>query len=273
MSHDHILPGFTDAGAHCRHLAFFDGALSLLRQAVSTGFMTPQRAIERVTGEPARWFNLKTGTLKVGAPADVVLLNPDALRAPIPEPIEVEDRTIQDALRMVKRGSEEAVAAVFIRGAQVVADGVPLATLGAQPLGTTMTPTTSADDVLARHRNRIDDRTVDHPFSSYWDVFVLKHRNALNVALHCVGVVLLWAIPAWALLAGNPWLLLALPISQGLGLAGHRLFEQSYVDTRDAIFSWRAVLALHRLFLEVVTGRYPAHVRRLTAQLEAWQRR
>ncbi len=37
MAHPHILPGFTDAGAHSRNLAFFDGALALLRQAVDHG--------------------------------------------------------------------------------------------------------------------------------------------------------------------------------------------------------------------------------------------
>src|SRR5437762_11212805 len=75
MAHPHILPGFTDAGAHARNVACFDGALSLLRQAVQTGFMSPQRAIERVTGEPARWFNLDAGVLRVGAAADVVVLD------------------------------------------------------------------------------------------------------------------------------------------------------------------------------------------------------
>jgi N-acyl-D-aspartate/D-glutamate deacylase len=32
MAHPHIIPGFSDAGAHSRHLAFFDSALSLLRR-------------------------------------------------------------------------------------------------------------------------------------------------------------------------------------------------------------------------------------------------
>ncbi|MGH6611101.1 MAG: hypothetical protein ACRECQ_12680, partial [Burkholderiaceae bacterium] len=70
LAHPHILPGFSDAGAHARNIAFFDSAIALLRQAVQTRFITPERAIARVTSEAARWFNLDAGTLRVGARAD-----------------------------------------------------------------------------------------------------------------------------------------------------------------------------------------------------------
>ena len=106
MRHPYILPGFTDAGAHVRNLGYYDGALSLLKQAVTTKFLTPEAAIARVTGEPAQWFRLNTGVLKVGAQADLLLLNPIALQQPLTSPVEISDPVLDGEPRMVKRGSE-----------------------------------------------------------------------------------------------------------------------------------------------------------------------
>ena len=77
---EHILPGFTDAGAHVQNLGFYDGAISLLKQAVQTGFMSPEKAISRVAGEAAHWFRLDTGVLHTGAKADFILINPQHLK-------------------------------------------------------------------------------------------------------------------------------------------------------------------------------------------------
>jgi N-acyl-D-aspartate/D-glutamate deacylase len=136
MSHPHILPGFTDAGAHVRNLGYYDGALSLLKQAVVTQFMKPEVAISRVTGEPAQWFRLDTGIVQIGAKADVVLLNPDALNQPISPQVEVFDPVLDGEPRMVKRGSEEIIKAVYIHGAKVVEQGKVNERLGREQLGT-----------------------------------------------------------------------------------------------------------------------------------------
>src|SRR5262245_18001415 len=116
MSQEFILPGFTDARAHVQSLDYYDSAISLLKQAVTTGFMPVERAVSRVTSEPARWFRLDAGTLKVGARADLLLINPDHLRAPISQQVEIEDQALDGAIRMVKRGSEQIVEAVYING-------------------------------------------------------------------------------------------------------------------------------------------------------------
>jgi N-acyl-D-aspartate/D-glutamate deacylase len=80
LAHPHIHPGFTDAGAHSRNLAFFDGALAVLREAVSTACMSPERAVARVTGEVARWFNLDAGELREGRRADLCFSLPPPCR-------------------------------------------------------------------------------------------------------------------------------------------------------------------------------------------------
>lgn len=272
LSHPHIQPGFTDAGAHVRNLAFQDGPLALLRESLESGFMTPERAIERCTGEAAEWFRLDAGVLEAGRRADVVLLDPAGLRD-AGEALEIRDPLLDGAARMVKRGSEKAVRAVFIAGRLASGSGEAGPALGREALGRVLRPLPS-DEVSARRlRNRIDDRTVDHPFTRYWDVFVLKHQDPRNVALHCVGVVVFYGLLAAAALTRSPWWLAALPSSQLIGLLGHRLFEPSFVDPQDAVFSLRASACLNVMFWRVITGRYAGDVARLRARLERYRRR
>jgi len=270
MRHPHILPGFTDAGAHCRNLAYFDGALSLLKQAVQTGFMAPEAAVHRVTGEPARWFNLDTGVIREGKQADLVVLRPEALASPLDKANEIQDPLLNGAMRMVKRHKTQGVLHVFIAGREAVREGEPLPVLGQERLGCLLastSPTHGKAVVLARHRNRISDGLVDHPLEDYWEVFVLKHQRHGNVALHCLAFMLMYVLVGWALLAAEPLILLLLPLSQLTGLLGHFLFERSHVDIRDAVFSWRALWSLHRMFFLVVTGRYAKEVQEMRRRL------
>lgn len=53
-------------------------ALGLTLQLVRAGKLSPARAVELLSWGPARIFNLGGGTLHPGAPADVVVFNPDA---------------------------------------------------------------------------------------------------------------------------------------------------------------------------------------------------
>lgn len=140
MQHPYIFPGFTDAGAHVRNLGYYDGALSLLKQAATTHFLPPETAIYRVTGEPAHWFRLDTGVLKIGAKADLVLLNPQALNQPISPQVEISDPVLDGEPRRVKRGSDDIVQAVYINGIQVVHRGQVSERLGREQLGTVLSP-------------------------------------------------------------------------------------------------------------------------------------
>src|SRR6267142_162871 len=266
MAHPHILPGFTDAGAHSRNLAYFDGALALLREAVATGFMPPERAIARVTGEAARWFNLAAGELREGRRADLVLLEPSALHEPVPAPVEGADPLLDGARRMVKRSADRAVRSVYIAGREMVRDGAPLPALGREPAGTLLEPAVrlrGRSAVLKRYRNRIDDDTLDHPFRDYWDVFVFKHQQPRNVAMHCIAVLLMYCAVGSLVLTASPWWLLLALFSQAFGFAGHMLFERNHVDVRDAVFSWRASWCLNRMLFAVLLGRYWGEVGRV----------
>jgi hypothetical protein len=274
MAHPYIFPGFTDAGAHSRNLAFFDGALALLRQAVTTGFIAPERAIARVTGEAARWFNLVAGELRAGRRADLVVLSPAALRSPVPAPLEVNDPLLEGARRMVKRDPAAAVRSVIVAGIEVVREGVPLPALGSVQTGTLLEPTVKVRGrraVLARYRNRIDDALIDHPFGEYWDVFVFKHQDRNNVLYHCMAVLVMYASLPAVLLTWNPWWFLLVPLSQLMGIAGHLLYERTHIDIRDVVFSWRASRCLNRMFFAVLRGQYWYEVGRVRSAFEAFR--
>lgn len=277
VSHPEILPGFSDAGAHCQNLAFYDSALSLLRQAVQRGFMSPERAIQRVTGEAAAWFRLDAGVIEPGARADLLLLDPERLKSQeaIIEPIEIEDPSLSGARRLVKRPEQASIEAVFIGGQKVVERGLPLPALGQRKTGlilTTLKPTSSVSEAYQRFRNRISDIDIDHGFDDYWPVFMLKHRHPANVLCHALAVGLMWLIVLAAILTWDARLLFLVPLSQMLGLFGHLRFEPSSVDPRDTIFSWRALASLHRLTWSFFTGRYFDELKLYQQQFEEYRR-
>jgi len=270
----YILPGFSDAGAHVQNLGYYDGAISLLKQAVTTGFLTPEQAVARVTGEPAHWFRLNTGVLRLGAKADFLLLRPEALRAPLSPQVAIHDPLLDGATRMVKRGSQQLLEAVYIGGTPVLQQGQVLETLGREPCGTVLTlSATSRTQSMIRSiaRHCINAKIVDHPFTDYWDVFVLKHQNPYNIALHVLGVLIFYGLLLGARLLHTPWLLWCLPLSQFVGLLGHYSFERSHIDWRDAVFSWRASRCLNKMFYRVMTGQYGDDMRRALAALQTYQ--
>jgi N-acyl-D-aspartate/D-glutamate deacylase len=257
MEQEYILPGFTDAGAHVQNLGFYDGAISLLKQAVQTQFMSPEKAISRVTGEAARWFRLDTGVLHPGARADFILINPQHLNEPISQPVAINDPVLDGAIRMVKRGSDAIVEAVFINGRCAFKLGEATSVLGKEKLGEVLQQTL-ASDILekTKRRNRISESIEEHPFTDYWDIFVLKHQNPFNIALHALGVVIFYGLLISAFAMKNYWLLLLLPASQIIGLIGHRFFERSYIDLQDALFSIRASRSLNKMFFKLIAGKY-----------------
>jgi N-acyl-D-aspartate/D-glutamate deacylase len=81
LFHPHMLPGFNDSGAHLINLAFFDGNLLTLQVAQRRSIERVAQAVRRLTREPAEFFGIDAGRLDVGAQADLVLVDPEALRA------------------------------------------------------------------------------------------------------------------------------------------------------------------------------------------------
>lgn len=74
------LIGFSDAGAHLRNMAFYNFPLALLKMATGVNSdITPEYAVWRLTGEIANWYRLDAGYISEGAPADIVIIDPDKL--------------------------------------------------------------------------------------------------------------------------------------------------------------------------------------------------
>ena len=121
------------------------------------------------------------------------------------------------------------------------------------------------------NRNKINNLILDHPFTDYWDIFVLKHQHPLNIALHFVGIIIFYGLLLIAWQLHQPFLLLALPLSQLTGLLGHFLFERSHIDLQDAIFSWRASLCLGYLLWQVITGKYAQDIESRLEQIRIYQ--
>jgi dihydroorotase len=56
----------------------FETALGVVLELVHAGQLSPLEAVSRLSTRPARIFGLRAGTLEIGAPADLVLIDPEA---------------------------------------------------------------------------------------------------------------------------------------------------------------------------------------------------
>jgi N-acyl-D-aspartate/D-glutamate deacylase len=132
---EHALPGFNDSGAHITNMAFFDSNLMSLKLAKERDEATVAHMVKRLTSEPAEIFGLDVGSLEIGAQADMVLINPDALDGWQPDQTrKLEYREIFGHEQMVNR-PEGIVDSVFINGVVAWKDGMAQAALGQETLG------------------------------------------------------------------------------------------------------------------------------------------
>ncbi|MEZ6186617.1 MAG: hypothetical protein R3F62_16610 [Planctomycetota bacterium] len=137
VTHPDILIGFSDAGAHLRNMAHYNFPQRLLkrvRDAERAGapFMSVGRAVERLSGELARWLDLDAGVLEVGRRADVVVLDPEALDDAV-EAIHEEPVPELDGLARLVRRNPRVVDAVLVNGRLAVERGEPLPEVGRAP--------------------------------------------------------------------------------------------------------------------------------------------
>lgn len=114
--------GFADSGAHLRNMAFYNFPLHLLYRVRRSGFMTPERAVHRLTGELADWFGLDAGHLRVGDRADLVIIDPEALDARVTEHHEAPVAAYGGLRRMVNR-NDATVAGVYVAGTKLFGHG------------------------------------------------------------------------------------------------------------------------------------------------------
>jgi N-acyl-D-aspartate/D-glutamate deacylase len=106
-----------------------------LKLAKEKSEATVARMVQRLTSEPAEIFGLDVGSLEIGAQADLVLINPDALDDWQPDQTrKLEYREIFGHEQMVNR-PEGIVDAVFIKGVMAWTDGAAQSALGRETLG------------------------------------------------------------------------------------------------------------------------------------------
>ncbi len=135
LLHKDALPGFNDSGAHITNMAFFDGNLGSLKRAQEVDLATVSRMVQRLTSEPAEFFGLDVGTLEIGAQADMVLIDPEALATYECDPNrQLVHRELFDHAQMVNR-SDGVVARVMIKGEDAWVGEHFSDALGSQTLG------------------------------------------------------------------------------------------------------------------------------------------
>lgn len=119
--------GFSDAGAHLRNMAFYNFPLRLLKriqdaQRQGTPFLTPERAIYRLTAEVAEWFGLDAGTLREGDRADFVVIDPAHLDDSV-DGYHEEAVPFYGGLRRMVNRNDATVVATGVGGAVVFRNG------------------------------------------------------------------------------------------------------------------------------------------------------
>jgi N-acyl-D-aspartate/D-glutamate deacylase len=135
LLHKSAIPGFNDSGAHITNMAFFDANLTSLQLAQRASLATVSRMVRRLTREPAEFFGLDVGTLDIGAQADILMLDPQALHDwDANDTRRLEYRELFSHDQMVNR-SEGIVDCVLINGELAWQDGQPAQALGSQKLG------------------------------------------------------------------------------------------------------------------------------------------
>jgi N-acyl-D-aspartate/D-glutamate deacylase len=123
VRHPDILIGFSDAGAHLRNMAHYNFPLRMLRLAnEDPRFMSIERAVERLTSEIARWFDIDAGVLEPGKRADLVVIDPRGLDARLDVAHEEALPEFGGLKRMVRR-NDAAVRAVLVNGRVAAENG------------------------------------------------------------------------------------------------------------------------------------------------------
>ncbi|SAY48381.1 N-acyl-D-aspartate deacylase [Komagataeibacter rhaeticus] len=133
------LPGFNDSGAHLANIGFYDGNLRFLRIAQQAdGMNMVASAVHRLTGLPAAFFNLDAGTIKVGAQADLCVIDPLALHAWNPEETYAFTYRAQFGCRQVINRPTGVVRHVMVRGRTVWTENGYAARFGREACGRVM---------------------------------------------------------------------------------------------------------------------------------------
>lgn len=136
LNKPYAIMGFSDAGAHLRNMAFYNFGLALLQLTVQDSpMMTPAKAVWRLTVEIANWYDLDTGVLKLGAQADIVLLDPVVLKqAKLDRYAEAPFKAMGGLQRVVNR-NDGVIKCTLIRGQIAFENDTPSPQFGKHALG------------------------------------------------------------------------------------------------------------------------------------------
>jgi N-acyl-D-aspartate/D-glutamate deacylase len=135
LFHPKLLPGFNDSGAHLTNMAFYDGNLRTLKFAQEDGLQKVAHAVHRLTQEPADFFGLDCGTIRPGAQADMVVVDPESLRRYDPDrSVEYVFRQAFEHHQLVNR-PRGVVTHVMIAGKLAWSDGAYTPLYGRERLG------------------------------------------------------------------------------------------------------------------------------------------
>jgi len=150
LLNENAIPGFNDSGAHITNMAFFDGNLMSLKYAQQDSIDAVSKIIKRLTREPAEFFGLETGTLDIGAQADIAVIDPEALAGHDDDANrKMIYRDIFDHKQLVSR-SDGVLPFVFIKGECVWQDDQIQEVLGKQKLGSYLRTTNVKDAVTTK---------------------------------------------------------------------------------------------------------------------------
>lgn len=130
-----VLPGFNDSGAHLTNMAFYDGNLRGLQMAQRHGVEKVAWHVRRLTRDPAEFFGVHGGRIAVGMPADVIVIDPEALQRHDSEANTHLVWREQLAHQQMVNRSEGVVTASFISGRAVWRDRQFTKHLGHEKLG------------------------------------------------------------------------------------------------------------------------------------------
>jgi hypothetical protein len=104
-----------------------------------------------------------------------------------------------------------------------------------------------------------------------WDLFVLRHQNQKNVAVHLISFLMFWLCPLFAV-AINPWFFLGFFLSGLVGTAGHYFFIDGTVDAKEATSSIQVVAFSSKMAFLFVTGKYGQEIQYVTQKWEKYKK-
>ncbi|WKC16589.1 N-acyl-D-amino-acid deacylase family protein [Acetobacter pasteurianus] len=124
LFHKQTLPGFNDSGAHLANIGFYDGNLRALKIAQQEGLQQVSRMVHRLTELPAKFFGINAGLVRLGAQADLCIIDPVALEKWDPEKTYHFIHRSQFGCRQIVNRPDAVVRNVIIGGKMVWDNGI-----------------------------------------------------------------------------------------------------------------------------------------------------